>query len=103
MITFEAINEETLEIVKSIVNSNENYNILENGNPLRTDEEIKTEFLNPKTESYLIIVENKNVGVLDFLANNPKDKQPWLGLLMIHGDFHSMGYGKRGYLSFEKN
>lgn len=102
MITFEPIKEETLEIVKSIVNSNASYNILENGNPVRTDEEIKNEFLNPKTECYLIAVDNQFVGVLDFLVENPKDGQPWLGLLMIHKDYHSMGYGKKAYLSFEK-
>ena len=98
---FELITEESLKIVLDIVNSNSSYNMIENGNPLRTIKEVNSEFLNPCTESYLIKHENKYIGVLDFLKNNPKDNHPWIGLLMIHRNYHSMGYGKKAYLFFE--
>ncbi|SNR91696.1 Acetyltransferase (GNAT) domain-containing protein [Anaerovirgula multivorans] len=102
MINFQLITEDLLEFVLEILNSNSYYNILENGNPLRSIEEARSEFLNQATDSYLIILGNKYVGIIDFLKNNPKDNCPWIGLLMIHGDYHSMGYGKKVYVSFEE-
>ncbi|ABR48162.1 GCN5-related N-acetyltransferase [Alkaliphilus metalliredigens QYMF] len=102
MTNFQPITEELLEFVLEIVNSNSDYNILENGNPLRTIEEVRSEFLNETTDSYLIILENKYVGIIDFLKNNPKDNHPWIGLLMIHGDDHYRGYGKKAYVLFEE-
>lgn len=102
MISFQPITEDLLEFVIEILNSNSHYNILENGRPFRTIEEARSEFLNETTNSYLIILENKYIGLIDFLKNNPKDNCPWIGLLMIHRDYHSMGYGKKAYFSFEK-
>lgn len=101
MIKFEPITEDLLEVTLSIINSNSYFNSLENGNPRRSLEEIKSEFLNQSTESYLITLENQYIGVIDFLKNNPNDNHPWIGLLMIHGEYHSKGYGKKAYLIFE--
>src|SRR5690242_7435425 len=98
---FEPITENSIELALEIVNSNSTYNILENGNPLRSKEEVISEFLNTISDSFLIIMENKYIGIIDFLNNNPKDNHPWIGLLMIKGDFHSLGYGKKAYASFE--
>ncbi len=102
MITFEKITEKSLDTVLEIVNSNSSYNKLENGRSTRTLEEINKEFLNPSTESFIIKIENKNIGVIDFLPNNPKDDKPWLGLLMIHQDYQGLEYGRMAYLDFEK-
>ncbi len=102
MIKFKPITENLLKFVLEILNSNSNYNILENGKPLRSIEKVKSEFLNEVTDSYLIVFKNKYVGIIDFLKSNPKDNCPWIGLLMIHGDYHSMGYGKKVYVSFEE-
>ena len=102
MITFKPITEDLLEIVLEIINSNSSYNILENGNSFRSIEEVKREFLNQDTESYIVIFENKYVGIIDFLKNNPKDNCPWIGLFMIHEAYHSMGYGKKVYDYFEE-
>lgn len=102
VIKFEKITEESIKCVRDIVNSNHTYNILENGNPSRSSDEVRGEFLNPKTESFLIVINNKYIGIIDFLKNNPRDHYPWLGLLMIHADFQSLGYGKKAYQSFEE-
>ena len=102
MIMFQPITEDLLEFALEILNSNSHYNIIENGNPLRTIEEARNEFLNQNTDSYLIILENKYIGIIDFLKNNPNDNCPWIGLLMIHGEYHSMRYGKEAYILFEK-
>lgn len=45
MIMFQPITEDLLELVLEIINSNSHYNIMENGNPLRTIEEARNEFL----------------------------------------------------------
>lgn len=99
---FQPITEDLLDIVVEILNSNTHYNILENGVPLRTIEEAKNEFLNQDTESYLIFLGNKYIGIIEFLKNNPNDNCPWIGLLMIHGEYHSKGYGKMAYNLFEE-
>ncbi|WP_187442030.1 GNAT family N-acetyltransferase [Sutcliffiella horikoshii] len=99
---FELITLKSLEIARDIVNSNPSYNVLENGHPSRTIEEVSNEFLNTFTESYLVKWEEEYIGVIDFLKNNPKDNHPWIGLLMIHHNYHSRGYGKKVYLSFEE-
>ena len=99
---FQPITEDLLGYTLEILNSNPHYNILENGNRLRTIEEARNEFLNKNTESYLIILENKYIGIIDFLKNNPNDNCPWIGLLMIHGEYHSKGYGKVAYNLFEE-
>lgn len=99
MVIFQPITENSLDIVLEILNSNTHYNILENGVPSRTIEDAK-EFLN--TESYLIILGNKYIGIIDFLEKNPDDNCPWIGLLMIHGDYHSKGHGKMAYHLFEE-
>lgn len=102
MITFETITEDTIKLALDIVNSNSFYNRLENGNPLRSLSEVYDEFLNPDTDSYFIKIENKYVGIIDYLNNNPKDNYPWIGLLMIHGNDHSLRYGRKAFHSFEK-
>lgn len=99
---FQIITEDLLEPTLKVLNSNSHYNTLENGNPLRTITEARNEFLNENTESYLITLENEYIGIIDFLKNNPNDNSPWIGLLMIHGEYHSKGYGKAVYQLFEE-
>jgi len=97
---FERVTADTLAAVLDIVNSNPAYNTMENDHPSRTLEEAKSEFLNGESESYLILEGGKQIGLIDFLRNNPNDGCPWLGLLMIHSDYHAAGYGRRAYASF---
>lgn len=101
MIKFQPVTEGNLNIVLEILNSNSHYNMLYDGNPTRTMDYARSEFLNGITESYFIILKNTYIGLIDFLDCNPKDNYPWLGLLMIHGDYHFKGYGKMAYLGFE--
>lgn len=39
----------------------------------------------------------KAVGVADYLVENPSDRTPWLGLLMIHRDWQRKGLGKEAF------
>jgi GNAT superfamily N-acetyltransferase len=100
-IIFEEITDEKLTIVQEIVHSNKGYNLLENGRETRTTEELKEEFLNSKTKSMLIKLDNSYIGVIDYLDENPKDGFPWLGLLMIHRDQQGKGYAKLAYAKYE--
>jgi RimJ/RimL family protein N-acetyltransferase len=102
MFYFEKITTETLSNVLEIINSNPDYNRLENGHQCRTEDEIKEEFLNIESDSFLIKNNGVYIAVIDFLHKNPKDGFPWIGLLMIHGKFRSKGYGTRIYHSFEE-
>lgn len=98
---FEEITKETLYIALEIVNSNPEYNILENGNELRNPSDIEEEFLNPETMSVFIKLEDTYIGVIDFLLENPKDHFPWLGLLMIHRDYQGFGFGAQAHALYE--
>lgn len=99
---FHPVTEDLLDIALEMLNSNTHYNILENGVPTRTLEDARNEFLNQNTESFLIFLDNKYIGIIDFLKNNPNDNCPWIGLFMIHGEYHNKGYGKTAYHLFEE-
>jgi GNAT superfamily N-acetyltransferase len=101
-ITFEEITEEQLSTAQKIVNSNKEYNLLENGRESRSIEEVKEEFLNPLSKSFFIKQDEKYIGVMDYLDENPKDHFPWLGLLMIDLDEQGKGYAKQAYDHYEK-
>ncbi|WP_175637824.1 GNAT family N-acetyltransferase [Metabacillus schmidteae] len=100
-VSLEEISKETLQVAREIVNSNKRYNMLENGREERTLREMEEEFLNPMTKSFLVKINNEYVGVLDYLPENPRDRYPWLGLLMIHHNHQGKGYGKNAYALFE--
>jgi GNAT superfamily N-acetyltransferase len=102
LVVFELLTKDTLEFALDIVNSNPKYNRMENGRPSRISSDLTNDFLNPGTDTFLVKIENKPIGIIDFLKENPNDHAPWIGLLMIHGDYHSLGYGKMVYAHFEE-
>ncbi|XQY91755.1 GNAT family N-acetyltransferase [Metabacillus sp. HB246100] len=97
----EEVKEEHLACVKEIVNSNGEYNQLENDQERRTDKEIREEFFNHFSRSFLIKYGEKSIGVIDSLDLNPKDGYPWLGLLMLKKDEQGKGYAKKAYKQYE--
>jgi RimJ/RimL family protein N-acetyltransferase len=100
-IYFEQVSKETLYIALEIINSNPTYNVLENGKTTRVLPDIEAEFINPKTISLFIKLDDTYIGLLDFLMENPNDQLPWLGLLMIHSDYHGHGFGSQAYVQYE--
>ncbi|MEV6012921.1 GNAT family N-acetyltransferase [Streptomyces sp. NPDC051976] len=42
------------------------------------------------------------VGLVSVLGQHPKDGYPWIGLLMVHGDRHRTGQGRRLALAVEE-
>ncbi|WP_335870871.1 GNAT family N-acetyltransferase [Bacillus sp. 2205SS5-2] len=100
-ISFERITKENLYIAEEMVASNQDYNIMENGSPIRTKETIEREFINSKTKSLLIKLDESYIGVANYLHHNEKDGFPWIGLFMIHGDYQSYGIGSKAYFRLE--
>jgi len=98
---FEKITRENLYIALEILNSNPEYNLLENGKETRTISEIEEDLLNHMSESVLIMLDDTYIGVMDYIMENPKDHCPWLGLLMIHGDYRGFGFGTQAYVLYE--
>jgi RimJ/RimL family protein N-acetyltransferase len=94
---FEEITKETLYIALEIINSNSEYNIVENGRAQRELAEMEEEYLNPATTSVFIKLDDTYIGVMDYLIENPKDQCPWLGLLIIHCDYQGFGFGTQAY------
>jgi GNAT superfamily N-acetyltransferase len=100
---FEEITKETLYIALEIINSNSHYNFVENEHTHRELAEIEEELLNPDTTSVFIKLDDTYIGFMDYLMENPKDQCPWLGLLMIHGDYQGFGFGTQAYALYERD
>ncbi|PLS02758.1 GNAT family N-acetyltransferase [Neobacillus cucumis] len=100
-ISFEELTKETLYIALEIINSNPQYNVMENGNKTRSLAELNKELLNPHTISAFIKLDDTYIGVIDYMLENPKDSLPWLGLLIIHSDYQGFGFGSQAYELYE--
>ena len=100
-VNFEEINKETLYIALEIINSNPQYNVMENRSKTRSLKDMEKEFLNPNTISVFIKLDETYIGVIDYMLENPKDSLPWLGLLIIHQDYQGFGFGKQAYEYYE--
>ncbi|TDK58934.1 GNAT family N-acetyltransferase [Bacillus salipaludis] len=98
---FEEITQDTLYIALEIINSNPEYNQLENGNVTRTIDDMEKEFLNSQSTSVFIKLDDTYIGIIDYLLENPKDQTPWLGLLIIHRDYQGYGFGVQAYEIYE--
>ncbi|WP_108670219.1 GNAT family N-acetyltransferase [Peribacillus acanthi] len=102
MVTFEKLTVENIYIAEEIVNSNPAYNKMENGCESRSTEEVKEDLLNEKSEAFFIKADDTYIGLIDYMMLNEKDGYPWLGYLMIHGDYQGYGYGTSAYLLYEQ-
>jgi ribosomal protein S18 acetylase RimI-like enzyme len=98
---FEEVSKESLYIALEIINSNQEYNRYENGKEARTLADMEEEFLNPKTISSFIKLDDTYIGIIDYLLENPKDLYPWLGLLVIHADYQGYGFGAQALAAYE--
>ncbi|OLO37071.1 GNAT family N-acetyltransferase [Alkalihalophilus pseudofirmus] len=104
MIEFQPITHEQFESLREIVNSNHEFNTLSEGHPEQTDEEILKMYESAKKQGTLmnfIMDGGRPVGIIDYLMENPSDKMPWLGLLMIHRDYQGQGYAVEALKQYE--
>ncbi|MCM3118053.1 GNAT family N-acetyltransferase [Neobacillus sp. MER 74] len=98
---FEEVKKETLYIALEMINSNPQYNMFENGKEARTLADMEEEFLNPNSISAFIKLDDTYIGIIDYLLENPKDHYPWLGLLLLHGDYQGYGFGAQAFAVYE--
>lgn len=42
----------------------------------------------------LISINSQDIGIIDYIMSYPDEDAVYIGLLLIHGDFHRQGYGK---------
>jgi len=102
VISFKKVEKEFVEVLAEIINSNPNYNTIENSKPTRSLEEITDEYLEGESETFFILLDETYIGILDYLEHNPRDGYPWLGLLIIHRDYQGYGFGTNAYFTFEE-
>ena len=104
MIDFRPVTPEQIEILKNIVNSNPEYNVLSDGHAQLTDDEILEMYHSSKKQGAFmnfIVDGDRFLGVINYLMENPSDKKTWLGLLMIHSNYHGLGYAVEDYRKYE--
>jgi GNAT superfamily N-acetyltransferase len=91
MLHFEKLIEETLYIASEMVNSNKEYNMIENGCAERTEEEICEEFASGMGEHYFIKADDTYIGLFSYVEGE-------IHLFMIHGNYQGYGYGTMAYV-----
>jgi GNAT superfamily N-acetyltransferase len=85
-------------------NSNHEFNMLSEGHSELTDKEILDMYESSKSQSAVmnfVLDDGRPVGVIDDLLENPSDKMPWLGLLMIYRDYQVQGYAGDALKQYE--
>lgn len=105
MIQFQPVTHEQIELLKEIVNSNHAYNTLSEGHSELNDKEIHDMYESSKNQGAVmnfVVDGDRPVGVIDYLMENPSDKMPWLGLLMIHSDHQGKGYAVEALKKYER-
>jgi len=104
LIEFQPVTQEKFDLLKKIVNSNQEYNTLSDGHSNLTDEEIREMYESSNSQGAIMnfVMDGwRPVGVIDFLMENPSDKMPWLGLLMIDSDYQGQGYAVEALKKYE--
>ncbi|WP_206920015.1 GNAT family N-acetyltransferase [Alicyclobacillus suci] len=104
MIEFQPVTHESIGSLKEIINSNHEFNILSEGHLELTDEEILEMYESSKSQGAVmnfVVDGGQSVGVIDYLMENPSDKMPWLGLLMVHSDYQGQGYAVEALKKYE--
>ncbi|MCF6409343.1 GNAT family N-acetyltransferase [Pseudalkalibacillus salsuginis] len=94
-----------MKIELEIMNSNQQYNLwaadkikLEEADIIKEHDE--SEKLG--SNRWFIQYEENIVGLIDYLPKNKKDGMPWIGLFVLHGNFHGKGLATPVYDVLEK-
>ena len=104
LLDFQPVTSERLEVLKEIVNSNNEYNLLSEGHAVLSDAEILEMYESSKrlgAVTCFVVYDGCPVGVIDYLMENPSDNMPWLGLLMIHAQHQRKGFAIEALKKYE--
>jgi RimJ/RimL family protein N-acetyltransferase len=95
-------NKDLITFEMEIMNSHPEYNILSDGKAVLTYEDLIEEHEEElEKERYIIKYGNEMIGIIDFIMENPRDKKPWLGLLVIHKAWTGNSYAKKALDKYE--
>ena len=103
------VTESLLENVLNIYETNEEYfKISMNEKPsIKTVIEDKNDIppgSSLQNKNYkLISMNGQYIGIIDYIMNYPDEDAVYIGLFMIHGDFHRQGYGRAFIEEFISN
>ncbi|WP_139489450.1 GNAT family N-acetyltransferase [Brevibacillus dissolubilis] len=98
-LTYTSCTPADLPALVDVYNSNPFYMQVSEGKPTVTLAEVERDFLETSDHNgYNIIIREKNnpavIGTGQFILNNPRDNNPWLGLIMLHADKQGHGYAR---------
>ncbi|QOS97664.1 GNAT family N-acetyltransferase [Brevibacterium sp. JNUCC-42] len=100
------LEQQELSLAVDIYNSNPNYNVITNGEPVLTLAELNQEYsdTNKYASGHWLAIQHvgKIIGISHILIENPNDQKPWIGLLIIDSSYQGKGYGKKAYLMLEE-
>ncbi len=100
-ISFEQVTEETLYIALEMVNSNPEYNLIKVGKETRTIEDVKEAFIQERTKSICIKLDDTYIGLINYSPLHSIDQCPWLNEFLIHKDYQGYGFGSKAHDLFE--
>lgn len=98
-------NKDMISIEMEIMNSHPEYNLLADGKRVLTEEDLLGEHEEEDVldkERYLLKVDDVFIGIIDFIKENPRDKKPWLGLLIIHKDWTRNSFAEKALTKYEE-
>lgn len=85
-----------------IMNSHPEYNFLSEGKAVLTYEDLLEEHEEElEKERYILKVGEDMIGIIDFIMENPRDQQPWLGLMIIHKTWTGNSYAQKALARYE--
>ncbi|CAM3799220.1 GNAT family N-acetyltransferase [Mesobacillus thioparans] len=88
-----------------IMNSHPDYNLLADGKRILDEKDLLEEHEEDKDlkkERYLIELEGKSIGIIDFIMKNPRDGKPWLGLMIIHRAWTRKALAEKALSAYEE-
>lgn len=94
-----------IEQEMEIMNSHPEYNLLADGKTVLGEEDLLKEHEENgelKKERYLIKSGDHYIGIIEFIMDNPTDRKPWLGLLIIHRDWTKKSYAVKALAKYEE-
>ena len=98
--TLTTVTKDLFEKVLDIYSTNEEYFRISTGEKPSMETIIKDKSEIPpglelENKAYkLITMAEGNMGVIDYIEDYPDEDAVYIGLFMIHGDFHGQGYGR---------
>ena len=104
-ITLSALTPRDFPLALDVFNSIPAYNEATLGSPERSRKDLQLEYDTyaqiPSSYWLAIWTQDRLIGITHLLVENPHDQKSWIGLLLIHHDWHRQGYGKEALTLLE--